>query len=77
MMGSQKQNPNHFIQAKPFYSLLNIGDMIEQSGRMQNFWEAENERYIQNVKRDISTMNHNERYLKTILKKMLTTNVLD
>lgn len=60
-----------------FFSLLNIGDMIEQSGCMSNCWEGENESYIQNVKREISTMKHNEQYLKTILTKMLRTDVLD
>ena len=56
-----------------FFSLLNIGDMIEQSGNMRNCWEGENESYIQNVKREISTMKHNEKYLKTILTIILRT----
>jgi hypothetical protein len=47
-----------------FFSLLNIGDMMEQFGNMRNCWEGENESYIQNVKREISTMKHNEKYLK-------------
>jgi len=50
--------------------------MIEQSGNMRNCWEGENESYIQNVKREISTMKHNEKYLKTILTKILRTDVL-
>ncbi len=43
---------------------------------MKNCWESENERYIQNVKREISTMKHNEKYLKTMLTKILRTDVL-
>jgi hypothetical protein len=70
-------------KSKPFYaskanyfSLLNIGDMIEESGSMRHCWEGENESYIQNVKREISTMKHTEQYLKTILTKILRTDVL-
>jgi hypothetical protein len=44
---------------------------------MRNCWEDENKSYIQNIKREISTMKHNENYLKTILTKMLRTAVLD
>ena len=58
------------------FSLLNIGDMIEQSGKMMDCWEGENESYIQNVEREISTMKHNEKYLKAILTKILRTDVL-
>ena len=50
--------------------------MIEQSGNMRICWEGENESYIQNVKREISTMKHSEKYLKTILTKILRTDVL-
>ena len=66
-----------YVSKANFFSLLIISDMIEQSGCMQNCWEGENESYIQNIKREISTMKHNERYLKTILTKMLRTDVLD
>ena len=44
---------------------------------MRNCFEGENESYIQNVKREISTMKHTEQYLQTILTKMLRTNVLN
>ncbi len=59
-----------------FFCLLNLVDMIEQSGNMRNCWEGENESYIQNVKREISTMKHTEKYLKTILTKILRADVL-
>ena len=44
---------------------------------MRNCFEGENESYIQNVKREISTMKHTEQYLQTILTKMLRMNVLN
>ena len=59
-----------------FFSLLNIGDMIKQSGNMMNCWEGKHESWVPNVKREISTMKHNEKYLKTILTKILRTDVL-
>ena len=60
-----------------FLSLLNIGDMIEESGSMKNCFEGDNESYIQNIKREISTMKHTEQYLQTILTIMLRTDVLN
>ena len=60
-----------------YLSLLNIGDMIEESDPMRNCFEGENERYIQNVKREISTMKHTEQHIQTILTKILRTNVLN
>ncbi len=63
MMGNQKDRKNsetfYASQANNF-SLLNIGDMIDESGSMRHCWEGENESYIQNVKREISTMKHTE-----------------
>ena len=38
-----------YVNKANFLSLLNIGDMIEQSGKMRNCWDGENESYIQNV----------------------------
>ena len=52
----KKQSIPFYVSKANFFSLLNIGDMIEQSGTMRNCWEGENESYIQNVKREISTM---------------------
>ena len=66
---SKIEKTKFYVGKENFFSLLNIGDMIEQSGNMRNCWEGENEGYIQNVKREISTMKHNEKYLKTILTK--------
>ncbi len=51
--------------------------MIEESGSMRNCFEGENESYIQNVKREISTLMHTEQYLQTILTKMLRKSVLN
>ena len=50
--------------------------MIEESGPMRNCFLHESESYIQNVKREISTMKHTEQYLQTILTKVLRTDVL-
>jgi hypothetical protein len=74
---SKKSSDPFYVSKANFLSLLNIPEMIEQSGSLRNCWEGDNESYIQNVKREISTMKHNEHYLKTILTKMLRTEVLD
>lgn len=74
---SKKVTKPFYVSKANFLSLLNIGEMIEQSGSLRHCWEGENESYIQNVKREISTMKHNENYLKTILIKILKTEILD
>jgi hypothetical protein len=73
---AKKKSTPFYVRKANFLSLLNVADMIEQSGHMKNCWEGENESYIQNVKKEISTMKHTEQYLKTILTKMLKTDVL-
>ena len=50
--------------------------MMEQFGNMRNCWEGENQSHVKNVKREISTMKHNEKYLNTILTKILRTDIL-
>jgi hypothetical protein len=45
----KKQTIPFYVSKANFFSLLNISDMIEQSGTMKNCWEGENESYIQNV----------------------------
>ncbi len=51
--------------------------MIQESGPMRDYFEGEHESYIQNDKREISTMMHTEQYHQTILTKMLWTDVLN
>ncbi len=58
-----------------FLSFLNIGDMIEESGSMRNCFEDKNQSYIQNVKSEISTIEHPEQYHQTTLDKILRTDV--
>ena len=50
--------------------------MIRDNGSVRNCWEGENESYIQNIKREIIIMRHNETFLSTVLHKLLETQVL-
>ena len=59
---SKKASHPFYVSKANFLSLLNIAEMIEQSGSLRYCWEDDNESYIQNVKREISTMKHNEHY---------------
>ncbi len=52
---NEKFEPFYVTKAN-FLSLLNVGDMIEEAGSMRKCFEVENESYIQNVKREISTI---------------------
>ena len=74
---ANKKSEPFYVTKANFLSLLNIADMIEDSGSMRNCFEGENESYNQNIKREISSMKHTEQYLQTILTKMLRTNVLN
>jgi hypothetical protein len=74
---TDKKKTPFYVRGVNYLSLLNIGIMIKETGSMRHCWEGENESYIQNFKREVSTMKHTEQYLKTILTKMLRTDVLD
>ncbi len=79
----QSTAPKKSKASKPFYtttsnyfSLLNFGQMIRDNGSLRNCWEGKNESYIQNIKREIIVMRHNDTFLSTILHKLLETQVL-
>ncbi len=74
---TDKKKAPFYVRGANYLSLMNIGDMIKETRSMRHCWEGENESYIQNFKREVSTMKHTEQYLKTILTKMLRTDVLD
>ena len=75
----KKQSIPFYVSKAKFFSLLNIGDTIEQSGTMRNCWKVKMRvafKMSRGRVREISTMKHNEKYLKTILSKILRTDVL-
>ena len=60
-----------------FLSLLNMKDAIDRYGSMRELWEGLMEGYIQNVKRELSTLRHNDGFMKVILNKLLRTCYLE
>jgi hypothetical protein len=68
---------------KPFYttksnyfSLLNFSDMTMHYGSLRNCWEGENEKYIQNLKKEMIVMRHTDTFPRTILQKVLISQAL-
>lgn len=57
-------------------SLLNLEDTIAFFGPIRTIWEGPEEKYIQNVKREITNMRHNDGYLVTVLRKLLLSVIL-
>ena len=77
----KKNNPKDMIDQKtlgktPFFttgkiylSLCNFRRMIDCHGSLRGIWEGDCEEYIQNVKREMTTMRHSVSFLQTILTK--------
>ena len=71
----KKKKEPFFIAGSNFLSLLNAYDMINYHGDMRDTWEGGDESYIQNIKRELTTMRHTDQFLVTILRKLLCTAV--
>ena len=67
-----------FYQTKSnYYSLLNCKEIIERYGSLRYLWEGGDEKFIQMIKREISSMRYDVSYLKVLLEKLLSTSVLE
>ena len=60
-----------------YYSLLNCKEIIERYGLLRYLWEGGDKKFIQMIKREISSMRYNVSYLKVLLEKLLSTSVLE
>ena len=85
MDGMRSNNKEEELKSiKPFYAtasnymtLLNLKDTIQYFGSMRHLWEGLMEKYIQLVKRELKTMRHPDKFLKTVLRRLLCTSVFD
>ena len=66
---SSEVEPVEPKKARPFYAtksnyviLLNLKDTIEYFGPMRHFWEGVMEKYIQLVKKELTTMSHTDHF---------------
>lgn len=66
-----------FISKVNFLNLLNVSEAIDIYGSMRDIWEGPREGYIQFVKAEITSMRHNDQFMQTILKKLVTTCILE
>lgn len=73
--GGKPKQP-FFVSASNYLSLLNLEDTIAFFGPIRTIWEGPEEKYIQNVKREITNMRHNDGYLVTVLRKLLLSVIL-
>ena len=74
----KKSKDPFFITGSNYLSLLNIAEMKVYFGpSLREFWESIHEKYIQNIKAEISNMRHTTDFLATILRKVLRRQALE
>lgn len=66
-----------FITKVNFLNLLNVKEAIDIYGCLRDLWEGEREGYIQFVKKELKTMRHKDQFMQTILRKLITTSILE
>ena len=66
-----------FISGSNFLSLLNVPEVIRIFASMKEYWEGDHEKFIQFIKRELTTMRHTDQFLVTLLEKVLRTSTLD
>lgn len=66
-----------FISKVNFLNLLNVSEAIDIYGSMRDIWEGPREGYIQFLKAEITSMRHNDQFMQTVLKKLVTTCILE
>ena len=66
-----------FMKTPNFYSILNVKRLVEMFGSLRYIYEGDDEKFIKNIKREISVIQHNTSHLKVIMEKMLRTRVLN
>ena len=75
--GQAKKKP-FFISGSNYLSLLNIAQMKVYFGpSLREFWESIHEKYIQNIKGELKNMRHTNKFLATILRKVLRRMTLE
>ena len=74
---SEEEDEVFFHKTSNYFSILNLGNTVRRFGSVRYVWEGEDEKFIKNLKREISTLRHDTSALKVILEKLLRTLVLD
>ena len=57
-----KKSRPFYVTAKNYVTLLNLKDTIEYFGPMRHFWEVVMDKYIQLVKKELTTMCHTDQF---------------
>ena len=70
---TKKTKAPFFISGSNYLSLLNLKNMKDDSGDLRDTYEGLDEGYIQNIKREFTTMRHTTEFLANILRKLLVT----
>ena len=72
-MNARKTKAPFFTSGSNYLSLLNLENMIQDSGDLKETYEGLDEGYIQMLKRELPTMRHTTEFLATVLRKLLVT----
>ena len=74
---THEENHVGFYETKSnYYTLLNMMMQMERFGSLSDDWEGDDEKFIQKVKREISTLRYSTPHLKVLLEKLLQTDFL-
>ena len=68
---------NFVVSGCNFMSMLGAAKSIDDYGDMRSIWEGPQEGYIQHAKRELTSMRHDDRFMQTILTKLLKTSFLE
>lgn len=72
---TEKSKVPFFVSGSNYLSTLNIMTIIDDIDSIRGLYEGIHESYIQELKRELSTMRHTVEFLATVLGKVLCTSV--
>jgi hypothetical protein len=73
--GKGRKSAPFFVSGSNYMSLLNVKKMVDRYESMPAIDEGRCESYIQNIKRELTSMRHTIQFLVTILRKLVSTMV--
>jgi hypothetical protein len=74
-VATEKSKAPFFVSGSNYLSTLNLMNIVDDIETICGLWEGIHESYIQELKRELSTMRHTTKFLVTLIGKVLRTSV--
>ena len=74
-VATEKSKAPFFVSGSNYLSTLNLMNIVDEIETIRGLWEGIHESYIQELKRELSTMRHTIKFLVTLLGKVLRTSM--